>query len=110
MTATPESWRVGVKKGDVLSVSATYDTRRASWYESMGIMISAFNPGGTGPDPFVTNVDVPGEVTDGHLPRTATTAARSAACPTRGGCSPPRRPSPAPSRSAASSTGRATSA
>jgi plastocyanin len=67
MTVTPESWRVGVKKGDVLSVSATYDTRRASWYESMGIMISAFNPGGTGPDPFATNVDVPGAVTHGHL-------------------------------------------
>jgi plastocyanin len=67
MTATPETWRVGVKKGDVLSVSATYDTRRASWYESMGIMISAFNPGGTGPDPFATKVDVPGQVTHGHL-------------------------------------------
>jgi len=67
MTATPETWRVGVKKGDVLSVSATYDTRRASWYESMGIMITAFNPGGTGPDPFATNVDVPGRVTHGHL-------------------------------------------
>ena len=67
MTATPAEWRVGVKKGDVLSVSATYDTKRSSWYESMGIMITAFNPGGTGPDPFATNVDVPGKVTHGHL-------------------------------------------
>jgi plastocyanin len=67
MTATPESWRVGVKRGDVLSVSATYDTKRSSWYESMGIMISAFNPGGSGPDPFATKVDVPGQVTHGHL-------------------------------------------
>jgi len=67
MTATPGDWRVGVRKGDVLSVSATYDTRRSSWYESMGIMISAFNPGGTGPDPFATNVDVPGQVTHGPL-------------------------------------------
>jgi plastocyanin len=67
MTATPESWRVGVRKGDVLSVSATYDTSRASWYESMGIMPVAFHPGGTGPDPFLTKVDVPGQVTHGHL-------------------------------------------
>ena len=38
MRVTPESWRVGVKRGDVLSISATYDSRRASWYEAMGIM------------------------------------------------------------------------
>ena len=67
MTATPENWRVGVRKGDVVSTSATYDTRRSSWYESMGIMPVAFDAGGTGPDPFATNVDVPGEVTHGHL-------------------------------------------
>ena len=51
MTATPENWRVGVRKGDVVSTSATYDTRRSSWYESMGIMPVAFNAGGTGPRP-----------------------------------------------------------
>jgi plastocyanin len=67
MTATPSSWRVGVRKGDVLSVHATYDTSRASWYESMGIMPVAFSPGGTGPDPFRTRVDVPGRVTHGEL-------------------------------------------
>jgi plastocyanin len=68
MGATPSTWRVGVKRGDVLSISATYDTRRASWYEVMGIMPVAFAPGGTGPDPFVTNVNVPGVLTHGHLP------------------------------------------
>ncbi len=67
MTGTPESWRVGVKRGDVLSVSATYDTRKASWYESMGIMPVAFDAGGSGPDPFETNVNVPGEITHGPL-------------------------------------------
>ena len=67
MTATPPDWRVGVRKGDVLSVAATYDTRRASWYESMGIMPVAFHAGGTGPDPFAVDVDVPGAVTHGHL-------------------------------------------
>jgi len=35
MGVTPPDWRVAIKKGDVLSVSGTYDTRRASWYESM---------------------------------------------------------------------------
>ena len=68
MTATPPDWRVGVKRGDVLSISATYDTRKASWYESMGIMPVAFHPGGTGPDPFQVNVNVPGQVTHGALP------------------------------------------
>jgi plastocyanin len=68
MTATPSSWRVGIRKGDVLSVSATYDTRRSSWYESMGIMQVAFNPAGAGPDPFVTAPATEGEVTHGHLP------------------------------------------
>jgi len=68
MTGTPKDWRVGIRKGDVLSVSATYDTRRASWYESMGIMPVAFNPGGTGPDPFVTPPATEGQVTHGHLP------------------------------------------
>ena len=67
MEVTPTDWRVGVKAGDVLSVSATYDSKRASWYEAMGIMPVAFNPGGTGPDPFVTDVDVRGQVTHGHL-------------------------------------------
>ena len=67
MTVTPETWRVGVRRGDVLSVSATYDSRRASWYESMGIMPVAFNPGGSGPDPFAERVDAPGEITHGPL-------------------------------------------
>ena len=66
MTATPANWRVGIRKGDVLSVSATYDTRRASWYESMGIMPVAYSPGGTGPDPFTTNVNVPGRSRTGR--------------------------------------------
>jgi plastocyanin len=67
MTVTPPEWRVGLRKGDVLSVSGTYDTRRASWYESMAIMPSVWAPGATGPDPFVTDVDVAGRTTHGHL-------------------------------------------
>jgi plastocyanin len=67
MEGTPADWRVGVKRGDVLSVSATYDASRASWYESMGIMPVGYSPGGTGPDPFVTNVNVRGAITHGPL-------------------------------------------
>ena len=73
MTATPATWRVGVKRGDVLSVSATYDSKRASWYEAMGIMTLAFHPGGSGPDPFAVDVDVPGRSRFGvrHVARCA---------------------------------------
>jgi plastocyanin len=39
MGATPGPfWRVKVPAGGTLSVHATYDTRRADWYEVMGIM------------------------------------------------------------------------
>jgi plastocyanin len=68
MEATPPGWRVGVKKGDVLSVQATYDSRRASWYESMGILPTLFRAGETGPDPFKVDVDRRGVLTHGHLP------------------------------------------
>lgn len=68
MTVTPADWRVQVRKGDVLSVSGTYDTRRASWYESMAIMPTLYDPGGTGADPFAVDVAVEGEITHGHLP------------------------------------------
>ena len=44
MTHTKPSWRVAVKAGDRLNVSATYDTRKASWYESMGIMVALRSP------------------------------------------------------------------
>jgi plastocyanin len=69
MTATPPSWRVAIKKGDVLSVSGTYDSRTTSWYESMAIMPLAMTvaPDG-GADPFTTNTAVKGVLTHGHLP------------------------------------------
>jgi len=34
MSATPDDWRVHVQKGDKLSVTATYDSKLASWYEA----------------------------------------------------------------------------
>ena len=69
MTATPKNWRVAVKKGDVLTVSGTYDTRTTSWYEVMAIMPVAITlaPAG-GADPLAKNVAVKGVLTHGHLP------------------------------------------
>src|SRR5215210_8395906 len=57
MTGTPRDWRVKVRKGDVLSTSATYDTRRGSWWESMGIMVTWMADGGPGDNPFKTRVN-----------------------------------------------------
>jgi plastocyanin len=67
MTATRKDWRVKVRRGDVLSVSATYDSRRASWWESMGIMVVYMAGRGPGDNPFRTKVDRPGRITHGHL-------------------------------------------
>ncbi|MEA2287872.1 MAG: hypothetical protein QOJ21_3915 [Solirubrobacteraceae bacterium] len=71
MTFTKPDWRVAVRKGDTLSVSATYDTTRASWYEVMGIMDPVWfsvDPTVKGVDPFAQRVDWHGVVTHGHLP------------------------------------------
>jgi plastocyanin len=70
LTATKPSWRVQVRKGDVVKVSGTYDVSRASWYESMAIMFVARYIGTDvgGVDPFVTPPDTQGLVTHGHLP------------------------------------------
>ena len=68
MTATRDDWAVAVQPGDVLKISATYDTSRASWYESMGLAVVWMYNGPGGDDPFVTKVDQPGVLTHGHLP------------------------------------------
>jgi plastocyanin len=68
MTATPPNWFVQVHPGDQLRITTTYDTKRASWYESMGIMIVWMADGTYGRDPFTTKVDTGGELTHGHLP------------------------------------------
>jgi hypothetical protein len=72
MGATPRDWRVRVRTGDTLRISATYETRRASWYEAMGIMVAYISyddaSGRTaGVDPFVRAPDQVGHVTHGHL-------------------------------------------
>jgi len=69
MTVTPPTWKVGVRAGDVLSVTATYDTTRWSTYEDMGIMVTWFAPNRGGRSPWAKfGVDVPGVTTHGHLP------------------------------------------
>jgi plastocyanin len=68
MTATPATWKMHVKTGDVLSLQAIYDTSSRSWYESMGIMIAWYAPGAGGNSSFSAAVSgVPGVVTHGHL-------------------------------------------
>jgi plastocyanin len=67
MTATPLDYRVSLKKGDVLSTTVTYDTKDASWYESMGIMVVWTAPT-KGIDPFKSKVPTKAVLTHGHLP------------------------------------------
>jgi len=69
MTATASDWRPEVQPGDVLSINATYNSKLASWYEVMGIMVvwEAWNDQ-RGVNPFSHAVDQTGHVTHGQLP------------------------------------------
>ena len=68
-TATPPTWRPIVHKGDVMSITTTYDTKHASWYEGMGIMVVWMANGtSSGVNPFQKRVAVSGVLTHGHLP------------------------------------------
>ena len=68
MTATPANWHPEVKPGDVLRISATYNSRLASWYEVMGIMVVWEAWGDTrGTNPFTHKLNQQGEITHGRL-------------------------------------------
>ena len=70
MTASKPGWKIALKAGDKVRIHVTYDTRRASWYESMGIM-DTFYADGIQPgaiDPFEQQPDITGQLTHGHLP------------------------------------------
>ena len=67
MTGTRKDWMVKVKKGDTLSTTVTYGTKKASWWESMGIMVAYMADSGPGRNPYRTRVDLPGKPTHGHL-------------------------------------------
>jgi hypothetical protein len=80
MTGTGPNWRVAVKKGDILSTTATYDTSKASWYEVMGIMVVGITtqPDG-GVDPFTGTVDQTDYLTHGRLPENIDSGGKKAA-------------------------------
>ena len=69
MEYTPDDWRVAVREGDTLRVRTEYETERASWYESMGLVLAFYADGAdAGKDPFAEDVPTSGEPTHGHLP------------------------------------------
>jgi plastocyanin len=76
MTATRPDWRVSLKSGDTVSISATYDVSKASWYESMGILPLAYTQASdpAAKDPFddaaavKAMYDEGGILTHGRLP------------------------------------------
>src|SRR5829696_1023944 len=84
MTVTRPDWRVKLKGGDTVSISVTYDVKKASWYESMGIMpllwTSADDPAAR--DPFDDDAAVKamyeegGILTHGRLPENVDKKAR----------------------------------
>src|SRR3954470_9372901 len=76
MSAANKDWRVAVKKGDILSTTATYDTTRASWFEVMGIMVVGITKDDEGGvDPFTGTVDQTDYLTHGELPENKDPAA-----------------------------------
>lgn len=68
MTTSPDDWAVAVRAGDTLAVTTTYDTSKASWYESMGLGVVWMYDGAGGKDPFTQKIDQRGVLTHGHLP------------------------------------------
>ena len=87
MTGTRPDWRVKLRKGDKLWTSATYNTKRAAWWESMGIMVAYMADAGPGKDPFRKRVDYPGRA-DSRPPRRERQPRRRRrpGCPTRASC------------------------
>ena len=84
MEATRRGWRIDLKGGDTVSIDATYNVKRASWYESMGIL-PLFVAGAGDPkakDPFEDRKAVKkmyekgGTLTHGRLPENIDRPAR----------------------------------
>ena len=84
MTVARRDWRIHLEPGDTVSISATYDVRRASWYESMGILSLGWTPNAdpAARDPFEDAAAVRamykqgGALTHRRLPENADTHAR----------------------------------
>jgi hypothetical protein len=79
MSASGPAWKIAIRKGDVLTTTATYDTTRASWFEVMGIMVVGITktPDG-GVDPFAGEVDQTDYLTHGRLPENIDAGVRRA--------------------------------
>ena len=85
MEATRPSWRISLKGGDTVYINATYDVRKASWYESMGILPLAVSNAAdaAAADPFDDAAEFNamigegGVVTHGHLTENADKKARN---------------------------------
>ena len=68
INVTTPKWNVGVQAGDVLRITATYDSSQWAWFETMGIMQVWFAPNETGTDPFALSTSqMKGKLTHGHL-------------------------------------------
>lgn len=71
-TVTPANWRIKLRKDDVVFMSTTVDTSKASWRESMGIypILSYNGHDAGGVDPFEKGASWPktGKITHGPLP------------------------------------------
>jgi plastocyanin len=84
MEATRRGWRIGLKGGDTVSINTAYDVKRASWYESMGILPLAVAGAGDpkAKDPFQNRKAVKkmyrkgGILTHRRLPENIDTPAR----------------------------------
>jgi len=84
MTVARRDWRVHLEPGDTLSISAAYDVKRASWYESMGILSMGWTPNAdpAARDPFANDAEVRamyeqgGALTHRRLPENIDTHAR----------------------------------
>jgi hypothetical protein len=84
MEATRPEWRISLKQGDTLSVNSTYDVRKASWYEAMGILPLSYttedDPAARDPFDDAAEVqamyDAGGILTHGRLPENIDKKAR----------------------------------
>ncbi len=84
MTVARRGWRIHLEPGDTVSIDATYDVDRASWYESMGILGLGWTPDAdpNARDPFEDPADVRemyqqgGALTHRRLPENVDTHAR----------------------------------
>ena len=84
LEATRPGWRIRLKGGDTVSISATYNIKRASWYESMGILPISYTrtPDPAARDPFDDEAAVRkmykrgGILTHGRLPENIDKPAR----------------------------------